>query len=286
MKEIEITLEAEDERKTVKRILSETLSLSRRQISLFKAKQHILVNDSSAFLTQECHAEDRITLLFDEEEYPLYIELTHDIEILYEDEDLLIVNKPAFLACHASKEHLHDNLGSYIEEKYEHAFPVHPVGRLDKDVSGIMLYAKNRTVTAMLSREKTDTLFHKKYLALVEGTIQPESDVLHYNIEQIHHRSAVTKDGKPCITHYHVLHQYAEIALLEVQIETGRKHQIRAGFAHFFAPLIGDTLYGSKRTELQRPALHCSDIEFIHPRTKQTISVHCPLPSDMKKLCD
>ena len=256
----------------VKNILSKQMGFSRREISRFHVSGSIYLNDEKCRLTQEVHTNDIVTVRTEEQP-----QLESKPIILYEDTDIVVVNKPAGIPSHASAEHFDDDMGSILKRYYQDDnFTVRTVGRLDKGVSGIVVYAKTKQMAAL----------HKEYLAIVKGKFEEQRGTLTYTLGKekgIRGRS-VTVDGQKCITNYEVITEGKFFSLIKVHIETGRLHQIRAGMAHFGHPLIGDRLYGGSMHAMKRPALHCWKVEFVHPKTKKKITIECKLPDDMQKV--
>ena len=265
----------------VKNILSKQMGFSRREISRFHVSGAIYLNDEKCRLTQEVHTNDVLTIRV---EGP---KLESKPEILYEDQDIVVVNKPAGIPSHASAEHFDDDMGSILKRYYQdNQFTVRTVGRLDKGVSGIVVYAKTKQMAALLASAREEQLLHKEYLAIVKGKFIEQRGTLAYTLGKekgIRGRS-VTMDGQKCITNYEVITEGNYFSLIKVHIETGRLHQIRAGMAFFGHPLIGDRLYGGSMHAMKRPALHCWKVEFVHPKTKQRIIIQCDLPEDMQKI--
>jgi pseudouridine synthase, rluA family len=266
----------------VKNILSKQMGFSRREISRFHVSGSIYLNDEKCRLTQEVHTNDIVTVRTEEQP-----QLESKPIILYEDDDIVVVNKPAGIPSHASAEHFDDDMGSILKRYYQDDnFTVRTVGRLDKGVSGIVVYAKTKQMAALLASAREGQLLHKEYLAIVKGKFEEQRDTLKYTLGKekgIRGRS-VTVDGQKCITNYEVITEGNFFSLIKVHIETGRLHQIRAGMAHFGHPLIGDRLYGGSMHAMKRPALHCWKVEFVHPKTKKKITIECRLPDDMQKV--
>ena len=266
----------------VKNILSKQMGFSRREISRFYVSGSIYLNDEKCRLTQEVHTNDIVTVRTEEQP-----QLESKPIILYEDADIVVVNKPAGIPSHASAEHFDDDMGSILKRYYQDDnFTVRTVGRLDKGVSGIVVYAKTKQMAALLASAREGQLLHKEYLAIVKGKFEEQRGTLKYTLGKergIRGRS-VTVDGQKCITNYEVITEGNFFSLIKVHIETGRLHQIRAGMAHFGHPLIGDRLYGGSMHAMKRPALHCWKVEFVHPKIKKKITIECKLPDDMQKV--
>lgn len=211
------------------------------------------------------------------------------LDICYEDASILIVNKPAGMLVHPTGgEHLH-TLANAVLFHYEtcgetRAF--HPVHRLDRQTSGLVLIAKDAHIQHLLSVRDTIRM-ERIYLAAIEGapplpcgTIDlPIARRLSSIVERM-----VSPDGKPAVTHYATLYQADGRSLLALRLATGRTHQIRVHLAHVGCPLLGDDLYGGSVQHILRQALHACSLSFIHPLRQEEITVHAPLPADMKAL--
>ena len=285
-KELSYTIEAKDDGLMVKAVLSKRLHLSRREISRLKFSDGLLLNDTPCRVTETVHTGDVIHLIFMEKDIAHAVRLSGKPDILYEDEDIVVVNKPAGMPCHPSHEHLDDDMGTLLQNYYKDQFTIRAIGRLDKDVSGIMLYAKNQPSAARLSKERQDGRLNKYYLAICSGSFQQKCGTLQYALEKKtgHKERIVGKKGQMCITEYRVLKESNNVSLLQVHIITGRTHQIRAGMAWAKHPLLGDKLYGGDMAKLHRPALHCAYMELEQPFTGEAIHIECPLPDEMAKM--
>lgn len=283
-KTIEFTITSQQDGLMIKAVLRE-YGLSRREVSRLKFTNGLLVNGNSVRVTEIVHAQDVVTLHFPEKDEAHALILTQDPEILYEDEDVVVVNKPAGLPCHPSHEHLTDDMGTVLQNYYGGKFTVRAVGRLDKDVSGIMVYAKNQPACARLSQQRGKDTLHKEYYAIVEGIFEKKAGTLRYKLLKVPGRKdrIVSEKGQACITEYTVVQEYKDISLVKVHLITGRTHQIRAGMTHFHHALLGDSLYGGKDT-FYRPALHCGYVSFEQPFTHKKIEITLPLPEDMQAL--
>lgn len=269
---------------TIRAVLSSRYS--RHEISRLKfAGDGICLNGIRCRTDRIVSAGDILELHFPEPDAEAGNITGIQIRILYQDEDVIVVNKPAGVVCHRSHGHFDDDLGAALQSVYPELV-VHPVGRLDKDVSGIMVYAASQPSAARLNRQRIDGLMHKTYQAVVRGHFEQKEGMLEYALEASgNDRKRVFGDkGKKCITRYQVMQEMTDHSLLEISIETGRTHQIRAGMAGFGHPLAGDVLYGGSTELIARPALHCVKISFLQPFTGHQITVSCELPDDMKRL--
>lgn len=260
----------------VKDILSSAMRLSRRTISRLNAQRSILLNNEPCRLSGTVKTGDRLTVREDS-----------NIEILYEDDDLVIVNKPAGIAAHPQAEDVR-NMGTFLKQRYGKDFAVRTCGRLDKPVSGIMVYAKNKETASALSQERQPEVLKKEYLALIQGSFEQDRGRLKYRLakEKGKRGKRIAEDGQLCITDYETEKKYSGFSLVRVSIVTGRTHQIRSGMSAYGHPLLGDSLYGGSTVLIRRPALHCEHVTLLHPGNGRKIDLHCPLPADMKKILD
>ncbi|WP_042356460.1 RluA family pseudouridine synthase [Bacillus rubiinfantis] len=215
------------------------------------------------------------------------------LTILYEDEFLLIVNKPAGMSTIPSREHPRGSLANALVGYYERlgwtAAP-HIVTRLDRNTSGIVLVAKHRHVHHLFSLMQRKGEVNRTYEALVKGIPAHKSGVITAPIgrkgDSIIERM-VREDGQYACTHYRVIKKYHTFSYIELTLETGRTHQIRVHMAHLGHPLIGDDLYGGPVTKtIHRQALHCKKIHFCHPFLRQDMMFTAPLPDDMKQVIE
>lgn len=286
-KTILITIEEKESGLAVKAVLSKKEGLSRREISRLKFSSGILLNGETCRVSQCVKTGDQLKIIFPEIDSIHLGYLPERPEILYEDEDLVLVNKPAGMPCHPSHEHQGDDMGTLLQSYYQgQKFTIRAVGRLDKDVSGVMCYAKNQPSAARLSKERSEQILHKTYIAVAKGIFAKKQGTLQYRLEKVPgcRDRRISEEGKLCITDYKVLKEYADRSLLEISIRTGRTHQIRAGMASLSHPLLGDSLYGGKCNEIARPALHCARIAMKQPFNGSEILAEAPMPDDMRKL--
>lgn len=266
---------------TVKAVLL-SLGFSRHEISRFKFSNYKLcLNNNFIRVNHVVHTDDVLVIEeLENEVFPLG-QVTCYPEILYEDEDVVVVNKPSGMPSHPSHLHLQDDMGTALRNYYqdEH-FVIRPIGRLDKDVSGIMLYAKNQLAAARLTKMRHTDELKKTYIAIIQGQL-PDSGELSFHLSKDNHRRVHTQDGQACKMEYKTLKRSENTTMIEVHLITGRTHQIRAGFAGLGHPLVGDQLYGGSIEHLDRPALHCARVQFKQPFCHQVIDVHVDIPKEM-----
>ena len=283
-KELTYTIEEKENGLAVKAVLSKKIGLSRREISRLKFSSGLFLNGKNCRVTEEVHTGDVVHMVFMEEDAAHVVRILQEPDILYEDEDLVIVDKPSGMPCHPSHEHLDDDMGTLLQNRYKDHLTIRPIGRLDKDVSGIMIYAKNKPAAARLSKQRGDDTLSKTYLAICKGHFKEKKGTLRYALKRVEGRKdrVVSEDGQACITEYEVVREYEDRSLVRVHIITGRTHQIRAGMATIGHPLLGDTLYGGDASKVHRPALHCAHVTMRQPFSGEEIVVDCPLPSELE----
>ena len=218
------------------------------------------------------------------------------IDVLYEDRDVIVVDKPADLVVHPAHGHSSGTLVNALVARIaasagRAAGRPGIVHRLDKDTSGLLVVAKTVAAQASLVRQLAERSMRRVYLAVVQGD-PPASGVIDAPVGRdvrARVRMAVTHRGKPARTAYRVLERYGRAALVECRLETGRTHQIRVHFQHIRYPLVGDVVYrrGTRHgLAFPRQALHATELSLIHPGTHQRVTWNSPLPRDMKKLVE
>lgn len=232
---------------------------------------------------------DIIYLLL-EDEIPDAVPEDIDFEILYEDFDILIINKEPFMVVHPTKSHQNNTLSNgiaYYFNKNNIKKKIRFVNRLDMNTSGILIVAKNPFAHQQMSLQFEKNLVKKKYKAIVEGMVKDDEGTLDMPIgreEEKSIRKMVTEKGLTAITKYSVINRFDNMTLLEVEIPTGRSHQIRVHLSHIGHPILGDTLYGKESPLINRQALHSYYIGIDHPRTKKPMEFFANLPKDMKNI--
>ncbi|MBQ5951648.1 MAG: RluA family pseudouridine synthase [Lachnospiraceae bacterium] len=217
------------------------------------------------------------------------------LEVLYEDADVICVNKPTGMVCHPSIGHYADTLANALAARFAAAGSgaVHLAGRLDKETSGVVLCAKNGAASDRLKAQRASGKMEKTYLALVRGDLSagqtgeirlPLKDVREGPSGHVLSRPAEEGEGRSAVTSYEVTACGGGISAVKVRIATGRMHQIRAHFAAVGHPLCGDRVYGEEEDPaLSRTALHAAQLRFFQPFTGEEIRVRAPLPEDMRE---
>jgi 23S rRNA pseudouridine1911/1915/1917 synthase len=213
-----------------------------------------------------------------------------DIDIVHEDFDLLIINKQPNIVVHPTKSHQQNTLSNgiayYFQEKGIKK-KIRFVNRLDMDTTGILIVAKNPFAHQQMALQFESNEVEKKYQAIVSGNVENDQAFIDSPIGREEDRSIrkiVIENGQEALTKYTVIERYNNASLLDVQIFTGRSHQIRVHLEHIGHPIIGDTLYSEGSPHIDRQALHSYYLKIKHPRTGQFMEFIAPLPEDMKVL--
>lgn len=276
--------EAEDQM-ILRDFLRNKIGLSRGMVKVLKFDGgQILVNQEQVTVRKVLAQGDRVKVIFPPEvRSPSLRPIAMPLEIVYEDEFLLIINKPAKIAVIPSMSDQSPTIANGLISYYDQHklnYTVHIVTRLDRDTSGLMLVAK---------QDYCHSLFHQKpierhYQALVQGNLANDEGTINAPIGRkpgsIIERM-VREDGKHAITHYQIVKQFEDSSLVNIQLETGRTHQIRVHFAHLGHPLIGDLLYGGPTDQVfDRQALHCTYLAFTHPITSEALQFESTWPDD------
>ncbi len=248
--------------------------------------QGLLCNGEHIRTVDRVHSGDVITIRFPEENMTIAPSSCDDLDIVYEDEDILIVNKSPYVAMHPTHNHQGDTLANmlaaYFIKRNKNAV-FRAVGRLDKCTSGLVIIALNAHCANMLSSG-----VEKEYLAIAQGEISGSGSICKPIIRPDPMKTYrwVGEGGEYALTHYESLATDKSRTLLRVRIETGRTHQIRVHFASEGHPLAGDDMYGSEDNSIPRAALHCARLIFRHPVSGEKMHFEAPLPEDMRKLAE
>lgn len=277
-------VEKHEANQKISELLRKKFNISSRLLTKLKMNQKILVNNSPVFSSHIILENDQITVKIDFDEDDFIISEKIDLNILYEDEYLLAVSKPAGMVVHPSSYHLNNTLANGVKYYLNNSKKIRPVNRLDRDTSGIVVFAKNEYIQELM---KNDGSMQKEYLTIVTGLLANKKDTINKPIarkEGSIMERIVDENGQIAITHYVVLDESIEknLSLVHVTLETGRTHQIRVHFAYLGNSILGDTLYGTETNLINRQSLHAWKLSFTHPITKEKIQILADIPNDMK----
>lgn len=284
-------IDKDDHYDNILHVLKEQFLLSDRLITKLKKANKIYLNDLPTYTKKSVTVGDKVSVLIDfEEDNSNIVASNIPLDIIYEDDYLLVINKPANIAIHPSILHFDNSLSNGVKfyfDKLGLKKKIRIVNRLDRNTSGIVVFAKNEYIQECLIKQMKTKELKKEYLAIAKGILESKSDTLNFPIARkegsIIERT-VSSDGDSAITHYDVVKEFNNLSLVHIVIETGRTHQIRVHFSYIGHPILGDTLYGSPSELINRQALHSYKLTFIHPVTKKVLSLEAPLPNDIKNI--
>ncbi len=287
---LEYIVDKDNNEKPIKSILKSKLKISTRLLNKLKNMQKILINGQTAFVNDNAHAGDKIIIDFNYDEEDDILPQKADLDIIYEDDYYLAVNKPSNLCVHPSSFHPQDTLANYVKYYLNNNKKIRPVNRLDNGTSGICIFAKNEYAQELFKMKDVNPI--KEYLAILEGKIEKEEITIDAPISRketsIIERKVDKENGQSAITHIKLkkyLHfNERDYSLVSVIIETGRTHQIRVHTKHIGHPILGDSLYGLKSELIDRQALHAYNLTFNHPILLKTIEIIAPIPNDINKI--
>ena len=280
-----------DNYKIIDDVLKNEFSISSKlRLKLIKNNK-IFLNNEICDTRSQIKTNDNITINLDfEEENSNIVPKKMNLNIIYEDEWLLAVNKPSSIPVHPSILHFEDSLSNGIKFYFDSINlkrKIRPVNRLDKNTSGLVIFAKCEYIQERLIKQMENNQFKKEYLALASGIFTNKKDTIDLPIARKENsiiERCIDKNGQPSITHYEVLKEFDNYSLVKCTLETGRTHQIRVHMKNIGHPLLGDNLYDGPTNLISRQALHCYNLQFIHPITKQIISLNANLPDDLNFL--
>ena len=284
------TIHEKNNNNTIKAFLEEQGYSHAVLVHLKQTEYGITLNGAWAYVTSRLHTGDTLICTLSEETSSANIvPAPLPLHIIYEDEDILIVDKPADMPVHPSLHNYNNTLANAVAWYYQSqgiAYTFRCINRLDRDTSGLVLLAKNMLSSAILSRQMVNREIRRTYLAIADG-ITKDSGTINAPIGRVSD-SVITRcidleHGETAITHYQkiAVHPMLPLTLLALQLDTGRTHQIRVHMQSIGHPLIGDFLYHPDTTQIKRQALHSCQLKFRHPITKAELVFQAPLPADM-----
>ncbi len=281
---------------TVLDILKKELRLSSKLITaLKKLPDGITVNGEHVTVRRILHRGDLLSLATEDREKNEGLVATEmPLDIVFEDDDIILINKPPMMPTHPSHGHFTDTLANglcfYMQRKSNDAFVFRSVNRLDRNTSGLVLVAKNRISAMRLYSAMQKGEIRKKYVALLDGDIAEERGRIETYIRRreasiiLREVCGPLPDASIAVTEFEVLEKKNGICAVRACPLTGRTHQLRLHFAHLGAPILGDDLYGHMSEKIERQALHASSLEFPHPKSGEMMTFYAPLPEDMKNI--
>lgn len=275
----------------LKELLKSHFQISDRLLAKLKNAQKIFINGEKVSVRASLKTGDLVEVNLDFLENNSNIVPTKmKLDILFEDETMLIINKPAGVPVHPSMDHFEDSLSNGIRFYFDEIGlkrKIRPVNRLDKDTTGIVIFAKNEYVQECLVKQMKKNTFVKEYIAVCSGSFDCKAGTIDAPIarkEDSIIERCVSEAGDKAVTHYEVLKNVNNYSVVKCILETGRTHQIRVHLAHIGHPLLGDTLYGTSSPLIHRQALHAYKVKFIHPISLKSIELTAKIPNDIKNI--
>lgn len=272
---------------TVEEYIKKVAGYSGRALQKLTRSKGILLNNKPVFLQRKLKTDDQLRIrLARDADYGVTPE-AGAIEILYEDEQVIVLNKPPRQLVHPTGQTTHGTLANFLAHALQargELCTIRPVHRLDRDTSGCIVIAKTAHAQAALTEQQQNGQFKRTYQALVSGQPTPPTGSICLPLgKDPHHpnRRMVTATGQPAVTHYQTLQTFPQATLLTLQLETGRTHQIRVHTAHLGHPIIGDKMYGKASLLISRQFLHAAAVTFTHLVSGDPVEVTAPLTPDL-----
>lgn len=297
MDKVELRIEEEQAGERIDKVLtSMNNEWSRNQVQIWIKDGHVLVNEKIIKTNYKCSIGDQILIHIPVPEELDVVPEEMDLDIYYEDQDVLVVNKPKGMVVHPAPGHLSGTLVNGLMAHCKDLSGINGVmrpgivHRIDKDTSGLLMVAKNDLAHESLVNQLVEKTVTRKYRALVHGVIPHDYGTVEAPIardQKERQCMAVADNGKKAVTHFHVLDRFQDFTFVECQLETGRTHQIRVHMKYIGYPLAGDPKYGPRKTlDIGGQALHAGVLGFVHPRTGEYIEFEAPLPSYFEELIE
>ena len=290
---LDYIIKSNDAYSTVKEVLKAYFRVSDRLLLKLKKSNKILLNDMITNVNAVVHGNDKVSFILDfVEDNSNIVGTKMKLNIIYEDDSYIVLNKPAGIPVHPSMDHFTDSLSNGLKYYFETIGlkrKLRPINRLDKNTSGLVIFAKNEYIQEALVKQMKDNSFYKEYIAICEGKFDKESDIINAPIKRKENsiiERCVNSNGDYAITKYEVLqyNQNDNYSVIKCILETGRTHQIRVHMQFIGHPILGDTLYGNSSNFINRQALHSHTISFKHPINQNKVTYMAPLFDDMNNL--
>ena len=262
--------------------------VSSRQVTRLRKRPGLIkCNGQVVFTNAQVKHGDHIEIEVEEKSVQQVPVCNAKLNVVFQDEHFCVIDKPAGMAVIATRKHYGTSLQNVLANEWGDRFVFHPVNRLDKDTSGLMIVAKNSFVHNLFDKMLASNQITKTYLAVVQGVLQNDGqiDFPILDVEgQI--KRVVSNEGKQATTQFKVQKIFDDKTLLDINLLTGRTHQIRVHFSHLGFPLVGDEIYGTKSDKIARHALHANGLTFVHPFTNEQMTFESALPNDIKNLIE
>ena len=277
----------------LREVLKTHFNLSDRLLLKLKKANKLLVNSNVSSMHYNIKKGDLIEIYIDfEEDSQNIIPVKMDLDIVYEDDAFIILNKPSKMPVHPSMDHFSDSLSNGVKYYFDSIGlkkKIRPVNRLDKNTSGLVVFAKNEYIQECLVKQMKSNLFYKEYIAVCEGSFKETKGIINAPIARKENsiiERCINENGDKAITEYEVLKYNKEknYSVVKCVLKTGRTHQIRVHMQYIGHPILGDTLYGNPSTLIDRQALHAYCISFIHPLKNEKITYKASIPEDTLQL--
>ena len=261
-------------------------------VEIKRMPQSIMVNGVHYYMRQQLAEGDtlevRISEMDSSEKIPA---VYHPLDIVYEDEDIMVINKPADMPIHPSMNNYYNSLANalaYYFQEQGKPFIFRCSNRLDRDTSGLTIISKHLVSASILAQQVADREVHREYLAISRGSVTPKEGTIDVPLgrkdSSIIERTVDWENGERAVTHYKVVEKANGHSLISLKLETGRTHQIRIHMKHIGYPLVGDYLYNPDMEWIERQALHSYKMAFRHPITGELMEFTAPLPDDMQRV--
>lgn len=259
---------------------------SSRVVKSVKREGELLLNGIHANFIDSCKSGDVIEVILKPEYYDSEAE-DLPLNVLYEDDDILVVNKPPYMVTHPTKSHQSGTLSNAVYNYYQnknYIGKIHFVSRLDMDTSGVVIIAKNKFIHHLMQNVIDYKPFDKYYYAIISSHLPNDTGTIDSPIMRSGEgiKRVIDDSGKECITHYEVIEKFKDYSLVRLKLVTGRTHQIRVHLQSVGCHIISDSLYGTPDSHISRQALHAAEVSFMHPIKKELMRFEAPLPEDMQ----
>ena len=275
----------------IKQLLKEYYLMSDRLILKLKNHKQIYLNEKPVYVTAALNIGDIVCLdLTFEEDNSNILPIKMNLNIIYEDDYYIVLDKPFGIPVHPSMSHFDNSLSNGLKYYFDCIGlnkKIRPVNRLDKDTSGIVIFAKNEYIQECLIKQMNNKTFKKEYIAILDGLLNENIGKIDAPISRKENsiiEREISSLGDNAVTHFQIINQFDNYTLVSFSLETGRTHQIRVHSKYIGYPILGDTLYGKPSNLISRQALHACRVEFIHPITKENVFYTSSLPKDMQNV--